>query len=266
MKKGLRGGIYNALLICFISGCSSSSRMESATLAITPNLYMEHELEMLGKGFDFVAFAGDSSWSLQIDLDKEIIFKSDAITGLSTAVPEPEKTPDGKVLRYTSSSDVGGLIVEIQTTACKNDVTGLELPYAVVVQAKKASDKIYTTSKGCGHYLVDYRLHDIWVLKELNTRSITPDDYTKEPPRMELNTRDGKLIGFTGCNNFFGSLLTRGNKITFAELGSTKMFCEKSVETEYLKTLGEVQRFEIKDLYLTLYTGDTPIARFLKVD
>lgn len=114
--------------------------------------------------------------------------------------------------------------------------------------------------------VMDYRLHDIWVLKELNGRVLTVNDYTREAPRMELNTNEGKILGNTGCNNFFGGFLTQGDKITFSDLGSTKMFCEKSVETEFFEALGKTQRFEIKDLHLLLYKDQVSIAKFLKVD
>ena len=112
----------------------------------------------------------------------------------------------------------------------------------------------------------DYRLHDIWVLKEMNGKILTTDDYAKEAPRMEINVKDKKVMGYTSCNNFFGGLLTEADKITFSDLASTRMFCEKSVENEFLKALEEAERFEIKDLHLLLYKDQTLIAKFLKVD
>src|SRR4051812_31771227 len=85
-------------------------------------------------------------------------------------------------------------------------------------------------SKPVASSTTDHRLHDIWVLKELNGRKLTQNDYTREAPRIELNTNEGKIMGNTGCNNFFGGFATQGDKIIFSNLGSTKMFCEKSVE------------------------------------
>jgi heat shock protein HslJ len=260
-------GYINSALLAIAVACAPSAKMKSIVQqASLPNRHMQQELEMLHEGVDFVAFANDSSWSLKVDFEKDIIFKLNSATALSTPVPIPEKTASGKTLRYTAATTDQELIVEIQTAACKNDITGLEAPYSVVIQTRKPTDKAYTEFKGCGHDLVDFGLHDIWALRELNGRKITGNDYTREVPRMELNTKDGKILGNTGCNNFFGSLLTRGDKITFSDLGSTKMFCQKSVETEFFKTLGDAERFEIKDLHLLLYNESTLIARFQKVD
>jgi heat shock protein HslJ len=116
--------------------------------------------------------------------------------------------------------------------------------------------------------LVDDRLFHKWVLEELNGFVITENDYTREAPRIELKLIDGKILGYSGCNNFFGSLVTRGDKIAFEDIGSTKMFCQKSAETEFFKVLSEARRFEIKDLHLLLYSYErnTPAAIFLKVD
>ena len=123
-----------------------------------------------------------------------------------------------------------------------------------------------SSSKPTAISATDYRLHDIWVLKELNGKNLTVSDYPREAPRMELNTKEGKVLGNSGCNNFFGSFSSQGEKITFSDLGSTKMFCEKSVETEFFEALAKAQRFQVKDLHLLLYKDEVLIASFLKVD
>jgi heat shock protein HslJ len=63
---------------------------------------------------------------------------------------------------------------------------------------------------------------------------------------------DGKVTGTTDCNNFFGSYTLQDNQLSFGELASTKMYCEGSQETDFLRYLGEVQSYLIVDNQLVL--------------
>jgi heat shock protein HslJ len=54
---------------------------------------------------------------------------------------------------------------------------------------------------------------------------------------------DGKVTGATDCNRFFGTYTLQDNQLSFGPLASTKMFCEGSQETSFLKTLGQVRSY-----------------------
>lgn len=51
---------------------------------------------------------------------------------------------------------------------------------------------------------------------------------------------DGKVSGFGGCNNYFGTFTIHGRTIDIGEIGATRMMCDGKMELEenFLKALG----------------------------
>lgn len=63
-----------------------------------------------------------------------------------------------------------------------------------------------------------------------------------------LTLEAGKVSGFAGCNNFFGSYEKNGSSLKFSALSSTRKACEKpimDVEYQFLQKLGSTKRFVI---------------------
>lgn len=98
-------------------------------------------------GIDFVATGNEPGWSLEVDLDKGMFFKtlpSESIA-METAVPTQAKS--GKVTTYSATTDAGELKVEIVHQPCEDTMSGKVSPYLVRVTAKGIN------FKGCGTYL-----------------------------------------------------------------------------------------------------------------
>ena len=58
---------------------------------------------------------------------------------------------------------------------------------------------------------------------------------------------DGRVTGSSGCNRFFGTYETSGQKITIRNIGGTRKICPKvemSVERELLESLAVVNRWQ----------------------
>lgn len=111
------------------------------------------------------------------------------------------------------------------------------------------------------------RINDIWVLKELNGKAITADDYSRESPRLEINIKEQRAMGNTSCNDFTGAVVISNTALKFDKVASTRMYCDKSVEPAFLKMLTDTDnyRFE-KENYLVLLSGTTVLGKFIKVD
>ncbi len=72
---------------------------------------------------------------------------------------------------------------------------------------------------------------------------------------------DGKITGKTDCNSFFGTYTSDGTKISFGQLGTTRMFCEKSIENEFLALLEKVTIYSLDtNKSLTLTSGTTTMV------
>lgn len=247
--------------------CASVKQQPSPTADVPTMRNVTLDIERFQRGIDFVASGNEPFWSLEMDMEGTMLFRSltDA-PQLSTPVPEPQRAQDANVTRYRAVAASSEIIVQMQEKVCHDNMSGEKFPFTVNIDVKANEAKDFTHFKGCGRYLPDYRLHDIWVLKELNGSAITEKDYTREQPRMELNPGEGTVMGVTGCNEFSGQLITHGNVIAFRQLVSTKMACGQSRETDFLQALNAADHFMWEERYLWLYKGDAVVCKFLKVD
>lgn len=93
----------------------------------------------------------------------------------------------------------------------------------------------------------------------------TGQDYGKAMIQFDVTTK--KVSGNSGCNNFFGSFTTKGDEISFAALGGTKMAClDKSAADTEKKMLNHLSntslRFDVAEQTLNFYKGDKLIMMF----
>ena len=78
----------------------------------------------------------------------------------------------------------------------------------------------------------------------------------KQIPTIKFQL-DGKVVGFGGCNNLFGSYTLNGRTIMINDTGSTRKFCEGEMELE--SAYFEVLENEVRALFLEgklILTGD----------
>lgn len=104
-----------------------------------------------------------------------------------------------------------------------------------------------------------------WKLVELNGKTISRFDKNKRPIQFRLNSKENRVNGFAGCNNFWGSFnLQDGNRISFSKMASTLMACpDLHLETELYRVLDRADNYAIKNNFLFLNkTKMTPLAKF----
>lgn len=84
-----------------------------------------------------------------------------------------------------------------------------------------------------------------WVVVQLNGDSITPNE---EAPYLNLDFKEDRLSGKSGCNNMFGSIQlsdSLASSIRFPQVATTMMACpDTKLETEFLKALDQVRSVE----------------------
>lgn len=74
---------------------------------------------------------------------------------------------------------------------------------------------------------------------------------------------DGKLSGFSGCNNFSGNFSLEGTGIELDPGAMTKKMCPGSGEQDYISALGKVGDLKIGKDKLTLLDGATELMSFV---
>src|SRR6188474_1969891 len=82
---------------------------------------------------------------------------------------------------------------------------------------------------------------------------------------IRFDNEKGSAGGNGSCNSFGSNFIITGDKVSFKNIFSTKMFCEavQQIENDFLKRLKNANRFEIKDKTLFLYHDKEKLLEFL---
>ncbi|MFC6267795.1 META domain-containing protein [Frigoriflavimonas asaccharolytica] len=77
---------------------------------------------------------------------------------------------------------------------------------------------------------------------------------------------ENKIMGFAGCNNFFGTAETSNSgKMILTNFGTTKMMCDNmEIESSFLSTLSKVNKYNIDGNTLELYKDKLLLMKFSK--
>jgi heat shock protein HslJ/uncharacterized membrane protein len=212
-------------------------------------------------GVDFFARGNTAaSWTLEMDFGNLIRFKSLDGTVINSSSVQPQDLPLEKATLYSSKATQGDINIFIYNEACTDVVSGEKYNKKTVVAV---NGKRY---EGCGQYLFDAALNGKWILQKINNRLLTPADFAKGLPMIDLNLQQEKLSGHDGCNNLFGGFEVWGSKIKFKPIASTKMACPGNKnENEFTHLLsGQTIDYYFKEGQLYFYLRDDSILIFSK--
>lgn len=227
---------------------------------LTDNQYRKLNAKLLS-GVDFVATGNEPFWSLEIDFDKHINFTTVRGDSISTPAVKGIRLADAAATSYTTRTGAGLLNIIIYDQACVNDMSGDTLPKMAQVYVDD------TRYFGCGRYLADYRLHDIWVLKAINDTAVNGKELLKGLPLLEINLNTNKVFGTAGCNDINGDTEVKGKYIYFSRIISTRMACnDGGFESRYLAALSSKDmRYTVSNGLLTIQAGNS-VFTYRKVD
>jgi heat shock protein HslJ/uncharacterized membrane protein len=216
----------------------------------------------------FKANGNEPFWELKIGREK-IIFTS-LIQGkenLSFSSVKLIRAMDASIKSYKASNATSSISISIQHTDCQNSMSGVTSPYKVSIEIKNNTESSYQKIEGCGKYITDYRLHDIWVLEELNGHKVFVADFQKEIPRIEIHAEENRFMGFGGCNSISGSLFFENDLLRFNNITSTLMACsENNKEDKFVEALQNTTTYSIKNNRLTLSNPSRKLLVFKKID
>lgn len=216
----------------------------------------------------FKATGNEPFWELKIGREK-MVFTS-LIQGkekLNFSSVKPIRAMGATIKTYKARNAESSIIISIQQIECQNSMSGIISPYKVSIQIKNKTETNYQKIEGCGQYITDYRLHDIWVLEELDGYKIFISDFQKELPRIEIHAEENRFIGSEGCNSISGSLFFENDLLQFNNIKSTLMACaESNKEDIFIKALQNATTYSIKDNRLTLSNQSGKLLVFKKVD
>ncbi|MEN2401717.1 META domain-containing protein [Flavobacterium sp. MC2016-06] len=254
MKKKLLLCVLTLLMLSCKSTVNQSSDKKETALAGNSE---EEDMTVYFKGA-----GNEPSWGLKIGKEKTVF--TSTIGGLESLTfdsVEPIKAMDANVKMYKVKNTNVSATITIQQLDCQDSKSGAISPYSVKVEMKNK------TLSGCGKYITDYRLHDIWVLEELNGFKVFASDFQKEMPRIEIHAAENRFMGFGGCNSINGSIFYEKDLLRFTNVVSTLMACAPgNKESEFVKALQSTTTYSIGDNRLTLSNPSGKLLVFKKVD
>lgn len=237
-----------------ITSCKSATTSTKEISTTAPTEAYKQQMENINEAIYFRATGNEPFWGLKISNEK-IAFTS-LVTGfekLTWPHVAPNKAMDANVKMYRASSEQGEIKIQIQAQECTDTMSGQISPYTVTVEIIKNKNIATTVFNGCGNYITDIRLHDIWVLETLNNKKVAITDFRKELPYLEINTTKNTFSGFAGCNTMAGSIFSENGLLRFTDIMGTKMYCgNENKESEFLKALQSATTFQIENNRLTL--------------
>ena len=125
---------------------------------------------------------------------------------------------------------------------------------------------ILIASCSSGNGSADPLLHDIWVVQSINGATYSRVEGQDLHPTLEIYLSEKRFLGNTGCNNMNGSMNVEGDKISFSDITTTKMFCVDVDETSLLTALSKADKYKIEKMRLYLFDDDKEVLVFKKID
>ncbi|WP_269222782.1 META domain-containing protein [Flavobacterium sp. IMCC34518] len=249
-----------------ISSCKSVSAKTKEVAKTEPTTEYKQQMENLDQGIYFRGVGNEPEWSLKIS-EKTIEFNSlkPGFESLSGAHVEPIRAMDANVKMYRVETSAGLLNIQIMQQECINTMSGEKSTYSVRIEIVK--DTVSTFLSGCGNYITDPRLHDIWVLEKLNGEKASLDHFMKDLPNLEINSSTNQFMGFAGCNRMNGKVFFENGLLRFNNIITTRMACgPNNKENEFLKALQSTTTYKVENMRLTLTNPSGVEVVFRKVD
>jgi heat shock protein HslJ len=262
MKKWIPSVV---IILLFVS-CKSSATAQQEVLKTEPTQAYKQQMENLDQAIYFRGIGNEPEWSLKIAPETiEFTSLKPGFESFKSPHVEPVRAMDANVKGYRVVTESGKMNIQIMQQECTNAMSGEKFRYKIKLEITKNTTT--ATFYGCGSYVTDPRLHDIWVLEKLNTNSVSVSDFRKELPMLEINSSTNNFIGFAGCNRMNGTIFFERGLLRFTNIITTRMACPgNNKEAEFLKALQSATTYQVENLKLTLSNPAGEKLVFKKVD
>ena len=264
----MRKCIQLLVIVLLITSCKSVVITPKEVVQTEPTFAYKQQMENLAKGIYFRANGNEPDWSLKIS-ENGIEFTSlkPGFESLKGTHVDPIRAMDANVKMYRVATAKGTMNIQIQQQECINTMSGDKSLYTVRIEIVKEKSEDSTNFNGCGNYITDPRLHDIWVLEKLNGEAVSLTNFNKELPNLEINSSTNQFMGFAGCNRMNGTIFFEKGLVRFTNTITTRMACgANNKENEFLKALESTTSYKVENMRLTLNNPSGMELVFKKVD
>lgn len=232
----MRNIVYLLLILTFAS-CKQSEKMpENSQNSKVENSQdnpredqwlslQEKYADKRHEGISFYAFGENPNWEITIDEQNVLLFSSQSEFGDFNA-PDAEglQPQDLNAMIYGAKTDQGSISVMVFTDSCTTG-KGEKLPYRLSISGKKGEGSL-AEFKGCGLYLNNPALHDIWALRSWS--GLTTNERIDPSAYLEFNMKTQRLYGNLGCGEIEGNFTPMGSNIKIYGLNYRNKPCEEN--------------------------------------
>ena len=254
------------VIISVIISCKTNATAQKEVVKTEPASAYLQQIENLENGIYFRGIGNEPEWSLKIS-EKTIEFTSlkPGFESFKSVHVEPVRAMDANAKMYRVAKESGTMNLQMMQQECVNTMSGEKFPYSVRIEMVKNNNS--TNFSGCGNYITDSRLHDIWVLEKLNGKTVSASDFMKELPNLEINSATNNFLGFAGCNRMNGTIFFERGLLRFTNIITTRMGCPgNNKESEFLKALQSTTSYKVENMRLILTNPSGEKLVFKKVD
>lgn len=242
---------------CKASYMPSPKKTAMVRAAVMPN---EIQVDKAMNGIDFTASGSIvRPWTLDIDLEKGFFFQDGSGMRIIASAVAPVKEEHADV--YVVKTDSGTMKISIFEAPCK-PAPGKHQPVKCEVMLGAQ------TYGGCGNWLYNFRLNDIWVLEYIENEEIDVRKYQKQLPTLEFNLLEDKMIGSDGCSTISANISVHGNHLEFSPFADRRLRCPgNAAERIFAAALSNrIVDFDITATRLTLFLFDDSKLVFRKME
>lgn len=261
--------LFIVLALFFLFSCKPKLAIsEVPQVSETPVFLTHAEQENPEQTPYFKANGNEPFWNFTIS-KTGIQFTSliEHFEDFKTPHTDPIRAMDANVKLYKIETESVNLTIQISQEECINTMSGEALPYTVSVELKNSGETEFQKFEGCGTYIIDSWLHDIWVLEKLQGAKVSLSDFSKELPYLEINTTTNTFSGHAGCNRVSGSLFYEKGLLRFTNPATTKMMCmAENKEDQFLEALQSSSTYKIENNRLHLFNPSVLLLVFKKID
>lgn len=205
---------------------------------------------------DFYAHSDDGRWNMSIRFGQTIVFNSPSNHIMFQAPTNKKIVAAGaNVVSIFAQNDQYILKATIDVVDCAKD-NGRKVVSVMIRNIKTKKEMDFS---GCGKYMGDPDLQDVWYVEKVNDQQLTASEFPHELPHFEFDLLQQKIEGFAGCNQVHGNLSFDYNKITIKPLVSTRMYCGEAskIETQIMEILNgqPIYKFQDGKLYIETTKG-----------
>ncbi len=186
------------------------------------------------EGVNFFATGNEPFWSLDLTFGERFIFETAEGLVINTPPVEAIRAMDADVRLYKLKTDSAMMDITLSRNECMDSMNGQQRDFTVRIRYQTNPEQEFTEVSGCGNFIPNPGLHNIWALDSINS---TGKSSFSRTPYMEVNITQKQLLVYDGCKEFStGFYIDKDNKLVTRRVEIQAEECKDPGNAEMLRS------------------------------